>query len=215
MLFPARPFHTKHTCSRSLEFHHPLSQCITQCRPCRSSRHPHDGHNSMCENVCGSLYVNKLRGGERQKVLDFQGIKGSMWDRMPVLCHHNRVTHGARGLCRVLCNHRVITHDRSGVASQTSGHGLIHLSTMSSISFISQTRFTRPQAIRPYSSVLLGRSSTIENKRVQKAKCQSQHPNIKHICPTSRFYHPPGVRAQPSSPRGFQITASKPTQHPV
>ena len=48
-------------------------------------------------------------------------------------------------------------------------------------SFILQMHFTRPQAIHPYSSVLLGRSRNNENKRVQKTKRQSQHPNIKHF----------------------------------
>ena len=47
---------------------------------------------------------------------------------MPILCHHSRVNHGARGCCRVLCNRHVISYDRSGTgaASQTSGHGLVH-----------------------------------------------------------------------------------------
>ena len=48
-------------------------------------------------------------------------------------------------------------------------------------SFIRRRVSQGSQAIRPYSSVLLGRSRNNENKREQKTKSQSQHPNIKHL----------------------------------
>ena len=49
---------------------------------------------------------------------------------MPILCHHSRMNHSARGVYHVLCNRHVISYDRSGVASQTSGHGLLHSSSI-------------------------------------------------------------------------------------
>ena len=55
-------------------------------------------------------------------------------------------------------------------------------------SFIRRRVSQGSQAIRPYSSVLLGRSRNNENKREQKTRSQSQHPNIKHFPPTTRFY---------------------------
>ena len=97
---------------------------------------------------------------------------------MPILCHHSRVNHSARGFYHVLRNQHVMSYDRSGASSQTPGHGPMH---SPSIPLYLAAAFHKAAGNTPSLISANGRSSTGKthkgNKRPIKLNKPGSSPN--------------------------------------